>query len=575
MSEHFDAVVVGSGFGGSVTTQRLTGGGLSVCLLERGKSYGPGDFARSPAEMRGNFWDPQDDTYGLFDIWSFRFMEAVVSAGLGGGSLIYANVLIRKDEKWFVRDGYQGTAYEYWPITREMLDPHYAKVERMMNGQVYPFGDPPYDRTPKTRAMRDAAERLGIGITDRDAIDSSVPQWYLPLLAVTFANDGEKPIPGRTIREAIRNLHDRDRQTCRLCGECDIGCNYGSKNTLDYTYLSAAKAQGAEIRTLAEVKKMRPHRGGYEVIYADHREDGRLRTVTCDKLVLGCGTLGTTYLLLKNRAAFPAISERLGDRFSGNGDLLSFVFDCTEDDPSTGKTRIRPIDGSHGPVITSTFRMPDDADAPGSGRGFYLQDAGYPGFVDWLVEVGTSGESGIKRMARFLLNRLVAMWSDSPKSSIGGDIIALLGDTRVSSSSMPLLGMGRDQPDGRMSLRKDRSGDAWLAVDWRDAGSKKYMNRVMRFSADIGKALGGTFLENPATQMLNRTVTVHPLGGCVTSRSSAEGVVDTWGRVWGYDELYVVDGSAIPGPVGANPSLTIAAFADRCSDGILDPAQRG
>lgn len=573
MSEHFDAVVVGSGFGGSVTTERLTAGGLSVCLLERGRSYGPGDFARSPAQMRENFWNPEKEQYGLFDIWSFRHMESIVSAGLGGGSLIYANVLIRKDEKWFVRDGYQGTAYEYWPITRAMLDPHYANVERMLNGQVYPFGDPPYDATPKTRAMRDAAERLGVRVTDHDAIDPSSPQWYLPLLAVTFANEGEKPIPGRTIRENIRNLHDRDRQTCRLCGECDIGCNYGAKNTLDYTYLSAAKAKGAEIRTLAEVKRLRPHRGGYEVIYAAHDDGGRLRTVTCDRLVLACGTLGTTYLLLRNRAAFPALSERLGERFSGNGDLISFVFDCMEDD-GAGGTRIRPIDGSHGPVITSTFRMPDDVDAPGSGRGFYLQDAGYPGFVDWLVEVGTSGAGGLKRLARFALGRLIAMVSDSPRSSIGADISALLGDARVSSSSIPLLAMGRDQPDGRLRLHRARNGDLWLELDWEEAGSQKYTDRVMRLSRDIAAVLGGTFVENPATKILNQMVTVHALGGCVMSRSAAEGVVDTWGRVWGYDNLYVVDGAALPGPVGANPSLTIAAFADRCADGILDPAQR-
>jgi cholesterol oxidase len=219
--------------------------------------------------------------------------------------------------------------------------------------------------------------------------------------------------------------------------------------------------------------------------------------------------------------------------------------------------------------------MPDDVDAPGSGRGFYLQDAGYPGFVDWLVEVGTAGEGGLKRLARFGLSRLVAMFSDSPKSSIGGEIRALLGDTRVSSSSIPLLGMGRDQPDGKLRLHKARNGELWLELDWEEAGSAMYTDRVMRFSREIATALGGTFTENPATRMLNQMVTVHALGGCVMSRSAAEGVVDSWGRVWGYDNLYVVDGSALPGPVGANPSLTIAAFADRCADGILDPALRG
>ena len=230
-NQHFDVVIVGSGFGGSVMAYRLAEAGLSVCVLERGKPFPPGSFPRTPHGMQTNFWDPSDGMHGMFNVWSFKHLGALVSSGLGGGSLIYANVLLRKDENWFVREDRRSGGYEYWPVTRADLDPHYDRVERMMNAQRFPFEHEPYRNAGKTRAMKVAADKLGL-------------EWMLPPLAVTFANDGEAPVPGEPIREEHRNLHDRTRSTCRLCGECDVGCNYGSKNTLDYNYLSEAKRLG-------------------------------------------------------------------------------------------------------------------------------------------------------------------------------------------------------------------------------------------------------------------------------------------------------------------------------------------
>ncbi|QSQ22537.1 GMC family oxidoreductase [Pyxidicoccus parkwayensis] len=559
---HYDAIIVGSGFGGSVMAYRLAEAGLRVCVLERGKAYPPGSFPRSPIAMRHNIWDPSLGMHGMFNLWSFSGLGGVVSSGLGGGSLIYANVLLRKDEKTFVHEDLHDGGYESWPVTRKDLDPHYDLVERMMNAQRYPLEHEPYTATAKTQAMKVAAERLGRG-----------GDWQLPPLAVTFSNPGEPPVPGEPIREQYPNLHGRTRTTCRLCGECDIGCNYGSKNTLDYTYLSAAKRHGAELRTLAEVKAFWPGDGGGYVVqyvdYSDTPEGEPLEvssellprvTLTADRLVLAAGTFGTTYLLLKNQRHFPALSSQLGTRFCGNGDLLGFMLRCTD---STSGTRLpRVLDGGHGPVITSALHFRGQEEG-GTGRGYYVEDAGYPEFINWLYE-GAHQVALLKRGVR-LASRIAKGWLGlTHDSDVSEEIAEVLGDCIGSATSLPLLAMGRDLPNGKMSLSKD----GMLEVDWREQNSAEYFRRVRQSMADIAHALEGKMVQNPLGY-LSRVITVHPLGGCPMALSPDEGVVDANGEAYGHPGLYITDGSMMPGPVGPNPSLTIAAFADRFADHLL------
>ncbi|WP_224241974.1 GMC oxidoreductase [Hyalangium gracile] len=564
--EHFDAIIVGSGFGGSVMAWRLAEAGLRVCVLERGKTYPPGSFPRSPYAMRRNFWDPSEGLHGLFNLWSFRGLGGVVASGLGGGSLIYANVLLRKDEKTFVRENLQDGGYEYWPVTREELEPHYDTVEKMIGTQRYPLEHEPYRQTAKTLAMKLAAERMGLQ-----------EDWQLPPLAVTFANPGQPPIPGEPIQERQPNLHGRTRLTCRLCGECDFGCNYGSKNTLDYTALSEAKRLGAELRVRCEVKSFWPEDGEYVVEYVDHSEarEGERpevptsmlpRTViSADKLILAAGTFGTAYLLLNNRAAFPGLSEQLGTRFCGNGDLLGFLFKCTNQ--SKGKREPRILDGGHGPVITSALHIRDAAEG-GTGRGYYIEDAGYPEFVNWLYESGNQ-LAVLRRFAR-LGHKVVKGWLGlSRDTDVSAEIAEVLGDCVGSASSLPLLAMGRDLPDGRMTLNRD----GLLDVDWRIRRSSSYFQRVRRTMAEIADALEGKLIPNPLSY-LSRVITVHPLGGCPMGRSAEEGVVDAYGEVFNHPGLYVADGAVMPGPTGPNPSLTIAALADRFAEHVIERSRR-
>ncbi|GAA1270077.1 hypothetical protein GCM10009665_68070 [Kitasatospora nipponensis] len=545
-----DTVVVGSGFGGSVAAYRLAEGGRSVVVLERGKPYPPGGFPRSPAGTARNFWDPSQGLHGLFDIWSFGGLEGVVSSGLGGGSLIYANVLLRKDEHWFVHESpLPGGGYEHWPISRADLDPHYDRVERMLGATPYP-----YDDTPKTVALHEAADRLGLEVSR-------------PPLAVTFASrPGGAPVPGAPIPEPeYGNLHGLPRSTCRLCGECDVGCNVGAKNTLDHTYLSAARHHGADIRTRCEVRGFAPRPGGgYVVRYVVHdpaREGHRtatdrlpLRRITCQRLVLAAGTFGSTYLLLRNRAALRGISRALGTRFSGNGDLLGLVVDATEGAERHGPRR---LDSSTGPVITTAVRVGDEHDGDGSsGRGFYVEDAGYPEFVGWLAEEAQLAGS-VRRTVEFGLQRLRSRLDGGRQSNISRQLARLLGPGVFSESALPLLGMGRDVPDGRMRLR-----DGYLDVDWTSQTSIRYFERVRSTMRELAGELGAEFVDNPLW-WTRRVITVHPLGGAPMGRHSAEGVCDSFGEVFGLPGLHVLDGSALPGPVGANPSLTITAYAGR------------
>jgi cholesterol oxidase len=505
--------------------------------------------------MARNLWDPSEHLYGLFDIWSFRKLEALVSSGLGGGSLIYANVLIRKDEKWFVDEHDGQPAGETWPICREDLEEHYCEVEQMLRGTPYPY----VDKTPKTRAFRAAAIQAGL-------------DWTTPNLAVTFAADGQPPAPGVPFEHST--LHGRPRLTCDLCGECDVGCNIGAKNTLDFNYLADAKAHGAEIRTLAEVRRIEPiggPKGGYRILYLDHTkaadepdrtEPPPARTLTADRLVLGAGTFGTTYLLLRNHSAFPHLGPALGTRFSGNGDLLTFLRRSRRQ--VDGMPVPRWLEPSSGPVITSAVRVGDTLDEGESrGRGFYIEDGGYPQFLDWIVEAGGAAQIGA-RAGAFLVRRVLSHVLNRPRSNISADVAGLFNRGITSATTMPLLAMGRDVPNGFMSL-----GRGGLAVDWNTTASEEYFSRVESTIADLAAAMGAKVSSWPLW-LFKRVITVHPLGGCPMGVDDQRGVVNEFGEAFHYPGLYVVDGSTMPGPVGPNPSLTIAAFSNRAATAMLD-----
>ncbi len=547
-STDFDVVVVGSGFGGSVTTYRQAAAGRTVCLLERGHAYPPGSFPRRPSEVSRSLWDPSEGLRGLFDIWSFRKLDAVVAAGLGGGSLIYANVLLRKDERWFDRPLPNG-GRESWPVTRAELDPDYDLVEKMLTPT--PFPEAFTGSTAKAAAMARAAQA-------NDLVYERVP------LAITFST---RDRVGEAFDDGSHNLHGAPRQTCVNCGGCDLGCNTGSKNTLDLTYLSQADRRYADIRTDCEVRSFRPVDGGWEVLYVDHTEaeegatglgapgesvDLRLHRLRARQLVLSAGSLGSTFLLLRNRAALPAISDCLGQAFSGNGDYLGFFTRA----PS-------PLHPSVGPVITGAVRVPDTADG-GDGPGMYLEDGGYLDLFDWLGEVIPPLDIG-RRFGRLVRARISQGLFGPGPTRISKEVAQLVGDAHQSSGRLPLLAMGRDCPDGLLRLQ-----DGYLELD-SGPGSAAYFRVVEDRLRLLADTLGAHY-QPGLSALLSRYITVHPLGGAAMADDPARGVVDSHGEVFGHPGLFVVDGAMMPGPVGANPSMTIAAMAERCSRHMIEQA---
>ncbi len=567
LADNFDAVVVGSGFGGSVAAWRLKQEcpQARILVLERGMPYPPRSFARTPREMRDNFWDPSNSLYGLFEVWSFEHTKAVVSSGLGGGSLIYASVLLEKPPQTFGADPPNGG--RAWPISHAQIADRYAQVKQKLGAtplpNIYraagPAGTVPVPKTGQFIAAARAA-----GLSDPQPAE----------LAITFAAPQRDAEPGLPV--GAGNLHHRERHTCTLAGECDLGCNEGAKNTLDYTYLSDFKRRGGEIRTCAEAVGIAPRGDGYTVRYLQHlhararvearaqadrklREDRELldpstaavREIKGRIVVLAAGTFGSTRLLLMNRAGLAPLSDQLGHRFSSNGDLLTVARDCRSPVDRTP----RELAPSRGPVIT----------AHAQGDDLWMEDAGGPALSEWawqLPELAGDLWAMRRDLLRIALGRA--------RGRVSGYVARTLGSTRSSSAMLPMLTMGRDIPGGRIRLEGDS-----LALDWDPSDeSGEYFEQAERAAAAVARGLGGEL--GPRWLLArNRGLTVHPLGGCSMGADPTVGVVAPTGEVFGCPGLYVADGSVMPGPVGPNPSLTIAAIADHIATaaaGVLKAA---
>jgi cholesterol oxidase len=267
---------------------------------------------------------------------------------------------------------------------------------------------------------------------------------------------------------------------------------------------------------------------------------------------------------MRNLASFPRLNrDTLGSRFSVNGDLLSFIVNSKE--RKNGKMTPRRLDPSFGPVITGAIRVGDTLDGDGpQGRGFFIEDAGAPYLFSWIAELrGLAGT--VVRGLKFLKLRAKYRTGLNSDANLSAEISNLLGPAFTTMSSFPVIAMGRDFANGRLSLKGDL-----LECDWTQQKSQEYFDRVRLVGRAIAESLNAKFVDTPSYKYLHQVLTAHPLGGCPMGFTANDGVVNSYGEVFGYPGLYVVDGSVMPGAVGPNPSLTIAAISDRAADHIID-----
>jgi cholesterol oxidase len=527
----FDAIVIGSGFGGAIHAHRLAAAGRRVCVLERGKAYAPDDFPRDIKDADRVLWryPASPAAQGLYDLRFFSGIGAVAASGLGGGSLVYANINIRPDASIFDAR---------WPkgVDGETLAPYYDRVAAMLH--VSPL--PEHTHLKKAAALDAAVAKLG-----------KTADLFRPDQAVHWG-EGE----GEEDTDPYGNGALQGR--CRLIAECEFGCPHRAKNSLDTNYLALARAHGAKIRVRTVAGQIDPLPGGGYRVWTTDAGTGEKSSVTAACVVISAGTLGTAELLLRCRdehRSLPALSARLGYRFSGNGDFLGNVMNCADD-----------LEPWRGPDVTSVVRYFDD------GKSYFTMAT--PTFarpvMEALTGMGQRSNPVIRLMAPFIwpwLNTL-APWV-LRSGALGFRLPLPWARSADPARTTILFAIGRDSADGRLVLAKRRGGRA-LDVVWdygaRNARLVESMSAAMR---ELAGAYGGTFDIAPFWKYFRRIVTVHPLGGCVMAESPDEGVVSPWGEVFGYPGLFVADGSVIPSSIGFHPAMTISAVAERISDAVV------
>ena len=513
MDKRYKTVVVGTGFGGSVMVHRLAQAEGSVCVLERGRRYRRSDFASTPREI--TFWNAGQ---GLIDFHASPGMDIVSAAGVGGGSLIYANVHIQPEEESF-----QG-----WPgnLSLGKLQPCYSKVHDML--KVTPF--PGASEVTKNSVLTDAAKKLGRPAGSPD-------------LAVYFGQSGKE----------VEDPYGRGGPTqrgCTFCGRCVTGCPYHSKNTLDLNYLYFAEHQhGAEIYPLHEALRITPAEDGpgYTVWFRDH-ETGEEGSVTGERVALAAGSLGSTALLLRSRQHLPDLSPTLGNRFSPNGDFLAAaIFTDAPANPTVGTTITTMVDYRDGPNLI-------------------IEEGGFPEMMAWYARSFYPNPGSIRRLMRVAYLRFIRrLWSREPVNS--DKLLRMLfhGTEIPAAQMLPFLCIGNDAADGKINL--DETGR--VVVHWKNRKSKHLWKAMERETKRLAKAMGAIRVLNPTWSLGDKLITVHPLGGCAMGDSVSEGVAAPNGEVFNYPNLFVVDGAVIPKALGVNPAMTIAAVAEHIADGII------
>jgi len=554
--DHYDILVVGSGYGGAVASSRLARAGRQVCLLERGCEILPGDFPNSIASAKDQFqlntpMGPMGNPKGLYDIKVNEDLNALVGCGLGGTSLINANVALEFKKNVFNQNS--------WPTQYrrgDFLEKYYELARAMLGANPYPRDD-----LNKLKALEQSARSMGL-------------DFYKPPINVTF--------------EDRINAFDVEQRACTNCGDCCSGCNYGSKNTTQMNYLPDAHNHGATIVCEARVERLEKLADQqWQLQVTDLSGDTATpRALTANIVILSAGTFGSTEILLRSRKEnVLEFSSQLGKRLSGNGDVLGFGYNnyWARDE----EKKPRPVYGVGmaaatapkaafpGPCITGII---DNRDSVSLEQGRVIEEGVIPGALAMALPP-TFFFAGAQ-YANFLhygMQQAAERLEDA--SSLGnaiandpGSLVSLAYSGTVSRTQTYLI-MSYDDSGGTLHL--DKNGN--IRASWADVGRSKCIRDDNAALQDACLGIMGQFIPNPmwSEPLDYKIITVHPLGGCCMGDDANRGAVSPQCEVFSadggvHDGLYVMDGAVVPTAGAVNPLLTISAIAEYAVERLAD-----
>ena len=526
MQPDYDVLIIGSGFGGSVTALRLTEKGYRVGVLEAGRRFADEEFAKTSWNLRKFLWMPKLGMYGIQRIHLLRNVMILAGAGVGGGSLNYANTLYVPPDPFF--NDPQWKNITDW---RAELMPHYDQAQRMLGVVENPTF------TDADKVMKEVADDMGVGDT-----------FVATPVGVFFGPDGKKT-PGKTVPDPYFGGAGPARTGCIECGSCMTGCRYGAKNTLVKNYLGLAESAGAQVHPMTTVTSFKQRSDGVWEVKTAHT--GRLlrrkrRTFTATHVVLAAGTFGTQKLLFKMRDGgnLPKLSDKLGVLTRTNSESIV----------GAGRLQVRDdLDLTHGVAITSSIHPTSDTHIEPVRYG---KGSNAMGLLQTLMTDGAGPQGTDVPRWRQLLDQAV----EDPKK-----MLRMLNPSHWSERTVIALVMQhldnsittytkRTRIGVRRMVSKQGHGEpnpTWIPVG----------NEVTRRLAEkIDGVAGGTWGE-----LFNIPLTAHFLGGAAIGDSPEHGVIDPYHRVYGYPTLSVMDGAAISANLGVNPSLSITAQAERAA----------
>ena len=531
----YDFIVIGSGYGGAITAARLATANLapkpSICILERGKEWQPGDYPETLTDVVGATRSDLNPL-GLYELLNYADISVIKASGLGGTSLINANVAIVPDREVFEQLN--------WPsgITYDALLPYYQRARQVLAANPHPQAL----QLAKVQALDRRARELGISVQPLDIV-------------VNFTIDGLNP-------------YGVEQKPCVNCGNCVTGCNVRAKNTVYMNYLPMAQRAGATILTQAKVEWLEKRPDGTWRIHGKHVNgpgDASDFILDAREVVLSAGSLNSTEILLRSEANGLSVSPALGTKFSGNGDFFGLAYNT---DFETDVLGYRPAETpgagdspEPGPNIVGLVRYTNGV--PESQR-IAVEDFSFPSaYVDAAKRLFAAIPSqdtvtGNEAAQQARLNRDLdpASRSHDPSGAM--------------NHSMLYLVMGQDNARGTILFETPiTERDGRIRVSWDQAGQQQIFTRMNDELRNHAHALRGSFISNPTWSVfkLGHLITAHPLGGCPMGDDYLEGAVDVFGRVFAGDGsvhqgLHVTDGSIVPTALGVNPLMTISALTE-------------